>query len=312
MVPVASDALHLLPPELSTRLERLTLVTRSRLLASGQGDRRSRRRGTSLEFADHRPYSPGDDPARVDWNVYGRSGQLQVKVFEAEELLSVAVILDGSASMRWGQPEKFGRGRQIAAALGYLGLVGGNRVRLTVLRGAGAERSRPFWGRRQASELVRFVAAQQADEAVLVPSDEGGSLERLVRESQRTAPGGMSARGVQLVVFISDLLSDTWQGALRVLAQPGSELVVLHVLDEAELNPSLGGDLNLLDQETGVRVPVTLNVEVVAWYQARAQAWLAEVGEFCTRRGARYARHLTSNPLEHWMFGDLRQRGILQ
>lgn len=302
---------QLLPPNLSARLDRLSLVTRKRLAGAGQGDRRSRQRGASLEFVDHRPYSPGDDPAKLDWNVYGRSGQLQMKVFEAEEMLSVAIVLDASASMRWGQPDKFRRAQQIAAALGYLGLVGGSRVSLSVLRSRGPAHSRPFWGRRQAAELLRFVAAQATDEPERTPT-EAESLEQMVRVSQRSAAGARAVSGAQLVVLISDLLADNWRSALHLLGQPASELVVLQVLDGAEVEPALGGDLNLIDQETGSRVAVTLNAEVVTWYRDHVQTWLGEVTEFCARRGARYARHLTSEPLEQWMFRDLRTRGILR
>lgn len=307
-MPTAAQPSDLIPAELAARLDRLSLVTRQRLLGDGHGERRSRRRGSSLEFADYRAYSPGDDPSRVDWNVYGRFRQLQVKVFEAEELMGVSLCLDASASMRWGEPDKFFRACQIAAALGYLALAGGNRVRVTALRRRGAERSRDFWGRRQAAELLRCVGGLTPDEVALERDDEAGSLERLAREAQR----GAAARRAQLTILISDLLSATWQEAIRALEGATSELVVLHVLDREEINPSLGGDLNLVDQETGAREEVTLNAEVISWYQARVQSWLAEVADFCARRGVRYVRHVTSSPLEQWLFRDLRVRGVLR
>lgn len=307
---VATD--ELVPAELAGRLERLTLVTRSPLVGSGQGDRRSRRRGSSLEFLDHRPYSPGDDPSRLDWNVYGRSGQLHVKVFESEELLGVKLLLDGSASMSWGEPDKFGRARQITAALGYLALAGGNRVQVSMLRSRGAVSSRPFWGRWRAPELFESVAALAPDGSGQEPAENSGNLEHLVRQSRASGAAGGNRRRVQMVVLLSDLLSPTWQGALRSLAGVGSELVVLHVLDRSEIEPELGGDLNLVDQETGARVPVTLNAEAVSWYRNRAQAWLGEVTEFCARLGARYARHVTSTPLDTWLFRDLRRRRVLR
>jgi uncharacterized protein (DUF58 family) len=305
-------AAPLLPPEMAARLDRLSLVTRQRLLGSGQGERRSKRRGSSLEFADHRAYSPGDDPSRLDWNVYGRTGHLQVKVFEAEELLTVSIVLDGSASMRWGTPDKFRRASQIAATLGYLGLAGGNRVRLTVLHQGDPMRSRDFWSRRSTPALMRFLETQTADEPAVAHAEHVSNLLGLVQAGQRGAVGKSAAVGANLAILISDLLAETWQEVIRTLGSANSELIVLHVLDSAEVDPPLSGDLTLFDQETGAQVPVTLNAEVVAWYKARTERWLKDVAEFCTQRGARYARHITATPLEHLVFRELRVRGVLR
>src|SRR5213082_1086901 len=101
----------LLDPGLLSRLERLSLANRRRVLGSGAGERRSVHRGSSLDFADYRAYAPGDQPERVDWNVFGRSGALFVKQFDDEELLTVHLLLDASGSMEWGEPAKLAYAR---------------------------------------------------------------------------------------------------------------------------------------------------------------------------------------------------------
>src|SRR5215207_1577561 len=115
------------------RLERLAIVSRHRLMGHGKGDRRSIRRGTSIEFVDYRHYVPGDDPRQVDWNIYGRSGSLFVKMFEEEEVLTVHLLLDGSSSMDWGTPSKADFARKLAATLGYVALSGSGRIQASVL-----------------------------------------------------------------------------------------------------------------------------------------------------------------------------------
>src|SRR5215212_1468914 len=136
----------LVETRLLERLERLTIVSRRRLMGHGKGDRRSIRRGTSIEFVDYRHYVPGDDPRQVDWNIYGRSGSLFVKMFEEEEVLTVHLLVDGSASMDWGAPNKSVVAKQLTAALGYVGFSGSSRIQAAVLTGEHFTMFGPAWG----------------------------------------------------------------------------------------------------------------------------------------------------------------------
>src|SRR5687767_6311277 len=162
----------LVAPEFYERLDRLGLVSRRRLIGFGKGDRRSARHGTSLEFVDYRPYTSGDDPRQVDWNIYGRSGSLFVKLFEEEEVLTVHLLLDTSRSMDWGSSNKLQFARRVTAALGYISLVGATRLQVTSLA-QGVEASfGPAWGRRQMGGLLSFLESAEGkgetdlDEAV--------------------------------------------------------------------------------------------------------------------------------------------------
>lgn len=280
------------------RLDRLALVSRRRVLGFGKGDRRSMRRGTSLEFVDYRPYTSGDDPRQVDWNIYGRSGALFVKLFEEEEVLTVHLLLDSSGSMDWGSTNKLLFARRLAAALGYISLVGATRLRISSL-GDNADRTfGPAWGRRQMAGLLSFLDSTE------------GKGESDLDEALRTYT--RRAREPGLAILISDLLTPRYQLGLRRLIDRHYEVVVLHVLAPEEAQPPMSGDLTLIDRETGAEVPITLNQEAVERYRRRFAEWSGEIEQFCGRHQIIYQRLLSDERLEHVLFDTLRKRGILR
>src|SRR6476620_8291937 len=118
----------LLDPEFLHKLEQLELVSRKIFVGRMKGERKSKRRGSSVEFADHRNYSVGDDLRHIDWNVYGRLDKLFLKLFLEEEDLHVYSLLDTSLSMDFGDPTKLHYGKQVAAALAFIGLVNHDRI----------------------------------------------------------------------------------------------------------------------------------------------------------------------------------------
>src|SRR6266849_8115863 len=146
----------LLDAALARRLERLTLASRKRLNGQGQGDRRSLRKGSSLEFADYRHYVEGDDPARVDWNIFSRTDTLFVRLYEEEEVLNVHLVVDASRSMDWGEPSKLRYARRVAAALGYIALNASNRLFVWPIS-ASTTAYGPVWGRGRAGAMLNFV-----------------------------------------------------------------------------------------------------------------------------------------------------------
>src|SRR5918995_6225329 len=143
------------------RLERLSLVSRRRLAGFGKGDRRSVRKGTSIEFVDYRHYTPGDDPRQVDWNIYRRSGNLYVKQFEEEEIVTAHILVDVSRSMDWGSPSKLQFASRLAAAIGYIVLAGSSRLGVGTLAGDTAKTFGPAWGRPQLSGLMAFLERER-------------------------------------------------------------------------------------------------------------------------------------------------------
>jgi uncharacterized protein (DUF58 family) len=296
----------LLDGAFARRLERLQLVSRKRLVGQGQGDRRSLRKGSSLEFADYRHYVEGDDPARVDWNIYSRTDTLFVRLYEEEEVLNVHLLVDASRSMDWGEPAKLRYARRLASALGYIALNASNRLFVWPLS-ASTTAYGPAWGRGRAGPMLSFIdefKTAQVNTPILAGLNAPADLEQSL--------GTFTSRAGGLVVLISDLLSTSWEKALaRLVGRPG-EVVVLHTLAPQELRPTLGGDVRLIDRESGAAVSVTLNNDAIRLYGQRLDEWRRTVESFCARHGVGYVPIDTATPIETLVFDVLRRRGVVR
>jgi uncharacterized protein (DUF58 family) len=297
----------LLEGTFARRLERLSLVSRRRLVGQGQGDRRSLRKGSSLEFADYRHYVEGDDPARVDWNIYSRTDTLFVRLYEEEEVLNVHILVDASRSMDWGEPAKLRYARRLAAALGYVALNAANRVFVWPLA-ANAGNFGPAWGRGRAGPMLTFLEDFRSTQFMTPLMGTGIGQPPDLEQSLNS----FTTRTSGLIVLLSDLLSPSWERALSRLAGRSGEVVVLHTLAPQELRPALGGDVRLIDRETGTAVSVTLNNDAVRIYGQRLDEWRRQVESFCARHGMCYVPIDTSMPLETLVFDVLRRRGMVR
>ncbi len=280
------------------RLEALSLVARRPAAAGIGGEHRSAARAPSTDFADYRAYMPGDDFRRIDWNAYGRLGHLFVKLTEAREQLAVHILLDTSASMDWGVPTKLAYARQLAAALAYLALSRFDQVGITTL-GATPRRLAFTRGRARFHELLRF----------LDDTDSAGRL--LLDEALADLPIDRRRRGQ--AILISDMLAPAgYQAGVDRLLRAGLDVVLLHVLSSQELEPEPGGDVELLDAETGDLVEVSLTAETVVQYRRRLDRWCDGVRAFCVERGIRYTLAPTSTPFDELLLDTLRRDLVLR
>ena len=287
----------------------MSLVPRRVRPGQSRGERRSTKRGTSIEFADYRDYSRGDDLRRIDWNIYARLERPFIKLFEEEEDLSVQLLLDSSGSMDWGENQSVASGtgqnkwdfaRQLAAALGYIALVSGDRLTVTTLTASSVgSRFGPVRGRGHVLRLLEWLNAQSTGGV----TDLTGSL--------RTQ--GLQGGRAGMAVLISDLFSPTgFVEGLSVLAARGHDLVLLHTLSPDEIEPALDGDLSLLDVETGVSQDVTLDETTRVLYTERVQVWQEEIGIACHARGITYIPVRSDSSLERVVFTDLRRTRVLR
>lgn len=241
------------------------------------GARRSPRRGSSVEFAEHRPYAPGDDVRRIDWKVFARLETLVVKLFVAEEDLTVHLLVDASRSLGIGEPTKLATAKRIAAGLGYLALSANERVTVVPFADGRSTYVPAGRGRKRVAELLRILDGLEASGT----TDLAGSVEAFLARRPR--------RG--LVVVLSDLLDPGgYERPLARLLADRHEVVVFHVLAEEELEPARGGDVTLVDAENGRRVEVSLDGRTLAAYRARLARFLAEAEAYARRRGIRYVR----------------------
>lgn len=292
----------LLSPELLRRLEQFQLLARRRAKSSARGERRSRARGQSVEFADHRNYVAGDDLRYLDWNLYGRLDRLFLKLHEEERELPVRIFLDASESMSFGEPVKFDFARQVAAAIGYVALCGFDRVSIIPFPEPPAEVAwrgslRAVRGRRSALGLFEHLVRLTA----------GGAAS--LNESLRR--GALEARQPGLAVVLSDFLDPAgYETGLSALIGRGFQVDVVHILAPEELEPSTYGDLRLVDSETGGEQEVTFGRHRLGAYRKTVQGFCQRLHEFCAGRGLNHFLVSSATPIETLLLRQLRQAEV--
>ncbi|MCP4417225.1 MAG: DUF58 domain-containing protein, partial [Chloroflexi bacterium] len=224
------------------KLEQLTLVAERVRVGVMKGDRRSSKRGTSIEFADYRNYTKGDDLRRLDWNVYARLERPFIKLLEEEEDLAVHLLVDASASMNWPEVDddenKLRYALRLAGALGHIGLTAGDLTAVTLLSSSGDHTWGPFRGQKNSLRLLQFLE-----------TGSGGGITDLNLSLKNYAQRG---RRPGLLFVLSDLLSPNgYQDGLNALQFRGYEVGLIHLLSLDEVEPPVSGDLKLVDIETG-------------------------------------------------------------
>jgi len=288
----------LLDPGFMARLDRLDVLSRKILRGKLKGERRSKRRGQSVEFADHRQYVPGDDIRFLDWNIYGRLDQLFLKLFLEEQDLSVRILFDSSASMGTGDPPKISTAKRLAAALAYVGLVNNNRVTVTAFSNGVRGEIAGMRGRRYLANLAEFLAATEAEGAT--------DFERTCRRVTAERFGS----GVTIV--ISDFFfKGGYATGLKRLVTPRYDLCVIQLLSPQEKAPELTGDLRLVDIEDGDTAEITVSRALLAYYRRNLAAFCNELKSFCRRRGALYVLTDSAASVENVVLEGLRRGGLL-
>lgn len=280
-------------------LEQLHLVSRRIAAGSAMAQRRTRKLGSGIEFADHRQYAPGDDFRYVDWNLYGRLDKLLLRLFEEEEDLSISFLIDVSDSMLLGAPPKVHYAMQVAAALGYVGLANLDRIAMLPFAGSLGERMPPTRGKKRifhAFEFLRTCAlGGQTNLAAVTKS--------FVRQANR--------RG--MVVVISDFFDHQGvEAALNTLRYHRFEPFLLQVVDPREPRPTLRGDLVVVDAETGEVQDVTVSADMLARYERAFLAHTDGIRRYATSRSIPFFRAATDVPFDELIMRIFRQGGFLR
>jgi uncharacterized protein (DUF58 family) len=289
----------LLAPEFLRRLETLELVSKKIRAGRMKGDRLSKRKGRGSEFADFRPYSVGDDLRFLDWNLYGRLEKLFLRLFLEEEDLHVHLLVDTSESMTFGRPSKLRYAKQLAAALGFVGLVNLDRVAITTVGGATQVGSPQFRGRPSLWRMVRFLDT--------LPDGGAGDFSQSLRKFSLRATG----RGV--VVVLSDFLDKGgYEEGFRYLLARNLDIYAVQILDSEEIEPTFTGDLKLTDAEDGDEAEVTISAPLLKRYKETLEAFRGGLATFCNRRGMSYLFTSTQVPFEKMVLNYLRSRGLLR
>ena len=282
---------------LRAKLAQLTFVSRRPHGHLHTGDRRSRAAGSSIEFADHRRYSPGDDYRQIDWNVYARTDDLFVKVRESEETLVVHLLLDASGSMASGPVSKFEIGLRVLAALGWTALTG---MDVLAAGSFGSDLGDIFPPRHGKLHIHRFFDFLNG----LQPSGETYLARSAQAYVARRAPHGVA-------VLVSDLLGHDAPHAIGTLAQHGEELTVIHVLDEEFVNPNFSDEIELVDAEDGGTLELFGDEDLLRTYRAAVAEWSSGLQQFCHRRNVRYVPIKSNWSVEEIVLRHLMSHGVL-
>ena len=286
----------LLDPPLLRRLEGLALQVRRAVSGQIGGERRSTARGRSVEFADFRSYSAGDDFRLIDWNAYARLDRFMLRLFVAEQELPLSIFVDLSGSMDWGRPNKATTAKRLAGAIAYVALAALDRVRLTVFAAGPTSSGAPYRGRRAVAELFSRLESFP----VGGPTD----YSRLVWPIARQRRG--------MTVLITDGLGDSpIDPAISALGGARQEGAVLQLLAPEEIAPEWNGDARLRDAETEVEREFTLTPATRTAYVAALARRTHEIERSAHRRGLRFARLSTDQPIEDMVLQTMRGLGLL-
>lgn len=317
----------LVDPAMLERLSRLSIVSRNRIRGTIQGKRRSRSLGSSLEFADYRPYSPGDDIRRIDWNVYGRSGRAFVRQYWDEQELLVHLYVDISRSMSFGggrgnmgeRNAALGSGQEdgsklrcalrLAAAVGYMSLAGEDRVSVKLFSDEIKSELPPLRGRASAPRLLRFLsdAAVSEDSAPSHAPADNSDLSAAI-----AAAAALPRRAGQTWLFSDGLYEHGIERTISSLIGAGQEVVFVHILSPEELRPSLQGELKLIDSEQRTGKDVAIGAGVLQAYKRAVTEHCDMIRACCGQRGAAYLLVDSGLPLEQNALQLLRQSGLVK
>jgi uncharacterized protein (DUF58 family) len=289
----------LLSSRFMAKLDGLQVAMRKVLAGRFRGEKRSRRKGRSVEFADHREYAFGDDIRFIDWHLAARLDRFFLKLFHDEEELRLFVLVDASKSMAFGEPQKIDHARRVAAALAYVGLSSMNRVKLVAL----------------AEDAPVELAWQRGVQ----------SIGRVFQFLEDVEPGGKNAlragigrwvsesRPSGVVVLISDLMDR--EGPIPIvkpLVRNVLDAHLLQILTTEEVDPELAGDFRLIDSEEKDGVDVSGTPQLIAAYRRNLTSYLAQIEEYARRRGLGYLLTRTDVSFEDLVLRHLRERGLLR
>ena len=270
---------ELLDSKLLARLDALDISSTKIFRGKLKGERRSKKRGESVEFADHRSYVTGDDLRHIDWNIYGRLDMLFMKLFQEEEDLSLHMVLDCSASADTPS-EGTGSSTQLVQAV------------------------RDLRGKRRVHDLSRFICSLRPDEG------EGGESSSFGEACRRIA---LSRRGKGIMVVMSDMLiKEGYEEGLRMLVGRGYDVFVIQVLSPQELDPGITGDLRLKDIEDGDKADITISAPLLKKYKKTLAAYTNQLRDFCARREIMLLTVPSDTGVDTMVLDHLRRRGVVR
>jgi uncharacterized protein (DUF58 family) len=270
--------------ETLNKIQSLSLQVNLALEGQAAGNRKSRSKGSSVEFSDFREYVPGDDFRRIDWNAYGRFDRLFVKLFMEEREAPVQIFIDTSISMTYGDPDKNIAARRLAAALSYISLSSYDRVHIVPWN----EKTGGIFGPYRTQAAFMNVVNILED----MPNNGRSNFSDALRRMEWKTGRGIS------VVITDALIENGLDEGLKYLKYRRQEVYLCHVLSPQELSPEISGALELVDSETGERMEVTVSGALFSSYERTMNQFLADLKEQCKRWGVHYSLIPSDMPVD--------------
>ncbi len=285
--------------EFQRKLDYLAMVSRRVFTGAMRAERRTKKTGSGVEFADHRDYAPGDDFRYLDWHAYQRFDRLLIRLYEEEEDLSIYFIVDSSSSMAFGDGEKLRQAKRLTAALAYVGLANLDRIAIVTATDEISGRMQSTRGKARIFRIFRFLKSVKAEGH----TDLGEAMKTFVAQHKR--------RG--LAVLLTDLYDPAgFERGINVLRYNKFEPFVIHVVDPTEARPDLKGDVRIYDCETGEEREVTVTAKVLERYGTAFEEYLEEAKCFCTARQVSYFRADVNVPFDELILRVFRRGGFLR
>jgi len=289
----------LLTPDQMKKLDALALHANRAFTGASKGEKRSTKRGASVEFADFRAYNHGDDVRRIDWAAYARFDKLYLKMFLEEEDLDITILVDASLSMSFGEPTKLRAACELAGALGYIGLVNYDRVSGATFGAGLRTQYPPARGKGATGGLFKYWERQTAEGT----ADFSETTRRLALQTRRSG----------ICIVISDFLFPAgYETGLKTLAARGFEVTVIQLLAREELEPGLTGDLKLVDAEDGSVREISVTQSLLKAYKRNLDAYTGNLRAFALRYGMNYVLVGNDTPVEAIVTRMLRGAGLVK
>ncbi len=285
--------------EFQRKLDYLAMVSRRVFSGAMRAERRTKKTGSGVEFADHRDYAPGDDFRYLDWHAYQRFDRLLIRLYEEEEDLSIYFIVDTSSSMGFGDGDKLRQAKRLTAALAYVGLANLDRIAIVTATDEISGRMQSTRGKARIFRIFRFLRGVRAEGR----TDLGEAVKTFVAQHKR--------RG--LAVLLTDLFDPAgFERGINALRYNKFEPFVIHLVDPREARPDLRGDVRVYDCETGDEREVTVTAKVLDKYQQAFDEYLDEAKRFCTSRQVSYFRADVNVPFDELILRVFRRGGFLR
>lgn len=260
------------------------------------GGRRSKAKGSSVEFSDFREYTLGDDFRRVDWNAYGRFDKLFIKLYMEEREALINIFIDKSKSMNFGKGKKSVMALKIAAVFAYLSLNSMDRVCINSFNGYELEKSSSLAGNAMFSRCLEYLQKIEFN-------GETSIYRSIIKKD-------FKGRGISII--ISDfLVEENISEIIKYLRYKNQQVILVHILSKEELKPELQGQIRLIDSETGEYKNLTASAALLKQYEKKVNMFIDGLKEECTKHGASYVQLCSEDTIEKIIFNDFRISGII-